>query len=167
MKLPKREMPTSNGSSGNLFLKFKDGESKTGVFRGEPYEFYQKWVSNKSHVTSADDPEGKSRFRLNFVVLEDGKFVAKIFEFGLTVYGQLADIQEEYDLETIKVKITRRGTGTDTTYMVLPLLKEPIPAKAFKEIESVHMNILEHKQAPINPTAIMGMGMPDDEEPNF
>jgi hypothetical protein len=147
MKFTKREVMQSNGSGGNTFLKLKDGESKAGVFRGEIYEFLKKWENGKSQVVGPDDPEGKTSFRLNFVTLEDGKFTAKTWEFGITVYNQLADIHEEYDLSKTKVKITRRGTGTDTTYMVLPLLKEPIPAKTMKEIEAVILNMLEHPQA--------------------
>lgn len=144
MKFTKREVQSGEKGS-NLFLKLADGQSVTGVLRGENYEFYNKWINGKSQLTTADDPEGKSRFRANFVTVEDGRLTAKIWEFPLTVYNQLADIAEEYDLEKTKIKITRRGTGTDTVYMILPLLKEPISAKAIKEIEAVKLNILEHK----------------------
>lgn len=168
MKFTKREMPSGNGNGGGLFLKFKDGESKNGVLRGEVYEYHQKWDGGKSHVVTAADPEGKSRFRLNFIVQEDGKLQAKIFEFGLTVYNQLADIAEEYDLDKIKVKITRRGTGTDTTWMVLPLLKEPLSPKVFKEIEAVNLNILEHKDAPPQKSVKnFAPGADDGPEPEF
>jgi len=145
MKFNKREIPSSGTGGGNLFLKIADGQSVTGVLRGENYEFYNKWVGGKSQLTTADDPEGKSRFRANFVTLEDGKFVPKIWEFGLTVYNQLADMSEEYDLEKTKIKITRRGSGTDTVYMILPIVKEPIPAKVMKEIEAVELLHLQHK----------------------
>jgi hypothetical protein len=145
MKFTKREMPTSNGSNGTMFLKFKDGEAKTGVLRGDIYEFTQVWENGKSQVVEESHPDGKSRFRLNFVTQEDGKFVAKIFEFGLTVYNQLADIAEEYELDKTKIKISRRGTGMDTVWNILPLLKEPIPPKLLKDLEAVPLNILEHK----------------------
>lgn len=163
MRFTKREIPSGDGSGG-LFLKLKDGESVVGVFRGEVYEFYSKWENNKSVLTTADDPDGKSRFRLNFVVKED-KFTAKIWEFGLTIYNQLADINEEYPLQSTKVKITRRGTGTDTIYMILPMLKEPIPAQAMKEIESLPLNILEHKGQPEKKIKNYAPGA--DEEPEF
>jgi hypothetical protein len=146
MKFTKRDMPERDDRGPGIFLKFKDGESKTGVCRGEVYEFFQVWENGKSQVVARDHADAKSRFRLNFVILEDGKFVPKIFEFGIVVYNLLAEISEEYDLEKTKVKITRRGTGTDTVYMVLPLLKEPISAKTMKEIEAVPLNILEHKE---------------------
>lgn len=168
MKFTKREIPKSENGGSTVFLRLKDGASINGVFRGEIYEFYSKWVGNKSHITNADDPDGKTRFRLNLVTLEDGKFVAKIWEFGLNIYNQLADINEEYDLTKTKVKITRRGTGTDTTYMLLPLVKEPIPAKTMKEIEAVHLNILEHKDQPIEPAKVKNFAPgSDDGEGNF
>jgi hypothetical protein len=136
----KREV---SSGQGNLFLKFKDGDSKTGIFRGEIYEYHQVWENGKSQIVSEDHPQAKSRFRANFVIYEDGKFTPKIFEFGLAVYNQLAAIADEYKIEDIKVKITRRGIGMDTTWMILPLLKEPISAKAMAEIESVPLNSLE------------------------
>ncbi len=143
MKITKRDIPAGNGSS--MFLKIKDGESVKGIFRGEPYEFFQVWENGRSRMVEPNNPEGKSRFRCNFIVQEDGKFVAKTFEFGLTVYNQMADINEEYELETTKVKISRRGSGKDTEWSLLPLLKEPIPPKVLKEIEAVQLNVLEQK----------------------
>lgn len=147
MKFTKREMPSKGDGNGGLFLKFKDGESKTVVLRGENYEFRQKWENGKSVLVDESDREGKSRFRVNAIVFEDGKFQAKILEFGLMLYNQLAEIADEYDITTIKIKITRRGTGTDTTYNALPLLKEPLSPKQMKEIEAVDLNVLEHRDA--------------------
>jgi hypothetical protein len=130
-----------------LFLKLKDGESKVGVFRGErPYEFFQVWEDGKSQVVDADHPNAKSRFRLNFVTKEDGELKVKIFEFGLTVHNMLADISESYDLEQTAVKITRRGLGTDTVYLILPVPpKEQPNATQLKAIQALPLNILEHK----------------------
>ena len=166
MKFEKRDMPAGDGKGGT-FLKFKDGESKVGVLRGEIYEFYQVWEGNKSHVVDSDHPQAKSRFRLNFVTKEDGELKVKIFEFGLTIYNQLAELSEEYDLEQTAVKITRRGTGTDTVYMIIPAKDQP-NASQLKAIQALPLNILEHKDQPkaqANPSAVMGNGMEDDEVP--
>lgn len=146
MKFTKRDIPEGSGTGG-LFLKFKDGESRVGVFRGEVYEFYQKWENGKSQVVTAGTPEAKSRFRLNFVTKEDGELKVKIFEFGLMVYNQLAEISEDYDVEKTAVKITRRGTGTDTVYMIMPAKDQPNSAQ-MKAIEALSLNVLEHKDAP-------------------
>lgn len=145
MKFSKREVVQNESG---LFLKLKDGESVSGVFRGDIYEFHSKWTGNRSQLTTPDDPEGRARFRLNFVTKEDKKLVAKIWEFPVAVYNQLADIHEEYSLEETKIKITRRGTGTDTTYMILPLLKEKMSPAIMTEVLSVPLSILEHKEQP-------------------
>jgi hypothetical protein len=47
------------------------------------------------------------------------------------------------DLEKAKVKITRRGTGTDTKYSVLPI--GTIDEKSLKLIEAVELNVLNEK----------------------
>lgn len=148
MKFTKRE--TISGDGPKLFIRLKDGESIVGIPRGEVYEFKQKWVGNRSQVTTEDDPDGKSKFRINFVVQEDGNFVVKILEFGLMLYQQLADIADDYPITETKVKITRRGQGTDTVYNAIPIVKEPLPAKILKQIQSMDLNILEHKDKPVS-----------------
>jgi hypothetical protein len=118
-------------TSGKPFLKLKDKESVRGVFRGDPYDFRQHWINQKSVLctgatTCTQCKEGlKStfRFRLNFFVKDDqGGYSPKIFEQGWTVYSQLRDLHgADYDLEKTVVKITRSGSGTDTSYSVVPL----------------------------------------------
>lgn len=143
MKFEKRDIPKGDGNGG-VFLRFQDGESKIGVFRGEIHEFFQYWEGNKSQVVSADHPKAKSRFRLNFVTKEDGVMKAFIFDFPTTVYNSLAELAEEYDLEKTAVKITRRGIGKDTLYMIIPAKDQPTPPQ-LKAIQALDLNILEHK----------------------
>lgn len=135
MKFTKRQ--ESSGGGQDKFLKFKDGESKNLILRGEIFEFYMKWVNGKSQAAESNDPEAKVRFKINAV---EGSAV-KIWEFPLTVYNQLASINEEYPLEKTVIKVTRHGTGTDTVYHVLPLLKATIPAA----IERLELHILGSK----------------------
>lgn len=142
MKFQKRELPVGDGNGG-LFLRLKDGESVVGVFRGEIYEFHQIWEGGKSHVVSEDHPGAKSRFRLNFVPKGESK--PKIFEFGLTIYNQLAEISEDYEVEKTAVKITRRGTGTDTVYIIIPAKEQPTE-KQLKLLADIPLNILNHKE---------------------
>ncbi len=143
MKFQKKEKSEAGGN----YLKIKDGESVKGVFRGEIHEFRIKWENNKSIEIPETDPTRMNRFRLNFIVYEGSKFIAKTWEFGITVYDQLASIHSEYDLQKTKVKITRQGTGTDTAYHVLPLLKEPIAGPVLAAIEAVPLNILNAKKS--------------------
>ncbi len=152
MKFHKLEQSSGSGEGSKTFLTIKDGESVNAVFRGEIHEFYTKWIEGKSQLVGADDPEGKLRFRVNAIVKEGSQFVAKIWEFGRPVYDQLSEINAEYPLETIKVKVSRRGVKLETTYMILPLLgdKDKLSGEAIHVIGLVPLNILEHKppQAP-------------------
>lgn len=138
--------PKSEGGS-NLFIKIPDGGEIRAVLVGEIHEFHTKWVDGRSSVTSEDDPDGKIRFRVNAVVQEDGKLQCKILEFGWSVYTQLEEINAEYPLETIKVKISRKGTKLDTTYHAMPLLgdKDKLSPAHLKSIAAIPLNILEHK----------------------
>jgi hypothetical protein len=111
----------STGSS--TFLTIKDGQSIKGIFVGDIYEFYTKWVGGKSIVSNQDDVDAKIRFRCNFVTVDEkGELVTKIWEFPYAVYENLKNINDEYPLENTKVKITRTGTGTTTNYNIMPLL---------------------------------------------
>jgi hypothetical protein len=74
--------------------------------------------------------------------------VAKIFDFPISVYEQLAEINKEYDLEKIKIKISRKGSGMgDTEWNVLPLLsqKDVLTPAILAQIEAVPLNILDAK----------------------
>lgn len=147
MKFNKREV-SSGGTSegGNLFLKIKDGDKVNGVCMGEIYEFRTLWDNGKSTVVTEG---GKPRFRVNFIVYEDGKFVAKIWEFGVKVYNQLADLHDVYPLDVTKVRISRTGSTKDnTSYQVLPLVsdKDKLTPAKLKEIEAVELVSLKHQQ---------------------
>lgn len=146
MKWPKRDQQTGSGGGSNLFLKLGDGESRVGLLQGERYDFSQKWEGGKPQVVGSNDPDGKLRFRANFVTKEDGEMKAKIFEFGTAVYDQLADLADEYDLTKTAIKITRRGEKLETTYTIIPAKEQPTMAQ-LKVIQSVDLNILEHKDS--------------------
>jgi hypothetical protein len=149
MKFKKFDM-AEGGSNGGLFFKIKNGESRMGVIRGEIYEFYSRWVGGKSFVVTAGEENAKPKFRVNIVVYDEKEkvFRALIWEFGLMIYQQLADIAQETDITKLKLKITRRGEGLDTTYTVMPPLsdKDKLTPKQLEQIEAVPLKILEHKE---------------------
>lgn len=140
----RKDLPETGGSKN--FLKLKDKESVTGIFMGDLYEFFVIWENGKSQVVPEGTPNAKFRFRVNFVMKENGVYVPKIIEQGLTFYRDLAAINEEYPLETIVVKVTRNGTGTDTTYNLLPLLKQEITKEARDHLKTLELLPLEHSQ---------------------
>jgi hypothetical protein len=140
----RNDLPESGGSKN--YLKLKDKESISGIFRGDLMEFYVFWENGRSKVVSQDTPDAKFRFKINFVVKEGAVYVPKIFEQGANVYRQLAELHEEYDLESTVVKLTRNGTGTDTTYSLLPLLKQTITKETMALLETIELLPLANKE---------------------
>lgn len=151
-KMKFRDLPDSGGSKN--FVKLKDKESISGIFMGDVHEFFTVWENGKTKHVPEDTPGASLRFRVNFVVKEGAVYVPKIFEQSKTVYRQLSELHEEYDLESIVVKITRNGSGkNDTTYSFLPILKQPLSAQAVEHLKTIQLLPLvdhEHSQAPVN-----------------
>ncbi len=150
----------------NKFLKIEDGKSINGIFRGEIHTFYNKWENGKGRECAPDEPGAKPRFKLNFVTYEDNAFKALIFEFPQTVYNQLADIHDVYPLDQTKVKVSRRGTGTDTVYMILPLVNEPISPATMKQIEAIDLHVLDTGSGPRVSGSISKAGPNWDQMPS-
>lgn len=151
MKFTKRAAPSGSSGGVDKYLKFKDGESKNLKLAGEIYEYYAKWVNGKSQIVEPTDPDGKSRFRVNAVAVEDVRMppIMKIWEFSMPVYRALSAINEEYPLEQIWIKVTRHGLSTNTEYNVLPLLK----AKMDPSLDKLELHILNNKPAQAKPLA--------------
>lgn len=134
----RKDIPEGGGGSKN-FLKLKDKESVVGIFMGELHEFSVTWEGGKSSIVPEGTPNSKFRFRVNVVIKEGAVYVPKIFEQGLMVYKSLAELHEEYNLQSIAVKITRNGTGTDTTYSLLPLLKQAPTKETLAHLKTIEL----------------------------
>lgn len=134
------ELPQA-ATGGSLFVKLKDGDSITGVFRGAIFDFMKKNDFDK------EKPKDVFRFRVNFITSENGALVAKIFEAGIVTYKAMRALSEQgYDLEKTTVVYTRKGTGTDTEYSLIPAP----PAKQcsdeqMKQVEAVKLHDLAVK----------------------
>lgn len=126
------------------YVKLADGEAKTLILRGEIHAFVKAW------------PNGKSgrRYSVNAALMVEGTLQMKIWEFGPLVYNKLAEINEEYPIETIKIKVKRTGVELNTEYNILPLLKEAdrITPQLEKAITGLEMNVLDQplKNAPVS-----------------
>lgn len=165
-----KEHASEAGAGSGSFLKISDGESVSGVFAGEVYEFYTKWLNGKSLVTTSEDPEGKIRFRCNFITTEGTtqELAVKIWEFPLMIYNNLKEINEEYPLEETKVKITRKGLGTNTEYTIMPLVggKNALKPEQIKVLKQIPLLKLEKKAAaPTN--GAYAPSPTEDDMPNF
>lgn len=102
-----KEWP-SEDKEGGVFLKLSDGESASGVVRGEV-------------LFGESDYEGqvRTRFRVNFVTEENGALVSKIWEGGSKVYKQLENIASKNKLEETKVVVQRTGEKKATQWAVV------------------------------------------------
>lgn len=158
-----------DGGNSGSFLKFRDGESKRLILRGEIHDFYKKWVSGKGIECAPDERGAARRFKVNAILEENGELVAKVWEFGITIYDQLRGINEEYPLETTKIKVTREGSTKDnTSYTVLPLVseKDQLSPKHLEKINSIHLHELDRKPSEKKPLRNYAPGS-DDEEMGF
>lgn len=123
----------------SVFLKLKDGESAVGVFRGELHEFYSRKDGQKNVPCNPDDLGAKFRFKINFVINDNGQYVAKIWEQGAKMHETLEQFNNDYPLENTIVKISRKGDKLETTYTILPNPKghlvSPIMEDALSKVQ--------------------------------
>lgn len=137
--------PRAEGVKNTSYLKIAEGQPVIAVLRGELHTFFKRWHEGKSEVVVEGTPGGKRKFSVNAVIYENGGFVAKVWEFSGPVYDQLYEINEEYPLSQIKIKITRKGQKLDTEYKILPLLKDEdkLTTEILNAINAVPLNILD------------------------
>ena len=146
---------TSGGNSDPNVIKLKDGQSVTGVLRGEPVEFEKAFKPG-------DTP--KFRFKINMVLNQDGKLVAKVLQGGWKLYAQLSDLQNAgWKLEESFVMIARRGSQmNDTVYSATASPNKPT-ADQLGAISRVQLNVLTADQ-PARQSREPGQ---DDDSGNF
>lgn len=142
-----REFSSNKTEEGgpSPFLKMKDGDVVRGVVVGDIQETYKKWINGKGIECAPDEPGAGLRFKVNLITDENGGLVAKIWEFGILIYNQLKDINDEYPLETTKVKISRQGSTKDnTSYTILPLVtaKDKLTDKQLEKIKAIDLHKL-------------------------
>ena len=120
--------PSTGSGGATTFLKIEDGQSVTGIFQGQPYTFWNKWIGSRSEVCSETDPDKKFRFKINFVQKVNGTLTPLIWEGGGRLYDDLKKLNAEYTLEETIVKITRSGTGMETRYSIMPIKENQVDA---------------------------------------
>lgn len=145
MKFQERPKSEQKHDGPTLYLRLKDGESVNIIPRGEIHEFYSVF-GTRGEVTSST-PNAKLRFKVNVIVNEGGTLKAKILEFGPTVYEQLAEINRVCDVTRTKIRFSRKGSGkSDTMYILMPVVNEPISPKVQATIDAIALNVLDGKK---------------------
>lgn len=145
MKFTEESSKTNGGGSGK-YLRIDDGESSYVILRGEMATSYQKWTGTTYEVANKGDAGASLRFRVNAIVFEDKKPVAKILDGGGHLYFDFKSINDEYLLESTLIKISRAGVGKNTRYTVIPAGPKLQPdAKVMATVEAVPLHSLEAK----------------------
>ena len=138
MKFEHVETKQSDGLGNDSFLKVGEGKSVNVVFRGDVRKFWQSWPLGGTKQIFDEPTAGASiRFRANVIVHDGSKFVAKVWEFGAIVNNMLFEYSQEMEIDKVKCKISRTGSGKKTQYIVIPL--GPLDKKSLKEIEAVEL----------------------------
>lgn len=133
MRFGKLKPPSGGGAN---FLKIEPGSKVRGLLVGEPIEFYKDYKG-----------ESKWKFRVNFVMQENGAHVAKILEQGSSVYKQIVSLEEEgWDFGKNLVIISRVGAGKETRYTVAPDPKGALNEKQLAQIAQVPLQDLTPRE---------------------
>lgn len=135
------QLPTAQEigfSSDAGFVKIESGQSMAGVLRGAPVFFKQVWnEGEEKQVFSMDHQGGAKRFRMNFLTYSDGQWSALILENGPRLYAQIEEENSMRPIENSVVKLTRNGSGKNTTWD-LRFVKE-VPEEARAVLDNVEL----------------------------
>lgn len=119
--------PPSGG--GKTFLKIQPDTKVKGILVGEPIQLEKEFKGEK-----------KWRFRSNFIITENGAYIAKILEGGAAIFNQLKDLEDDgWDLTINLVTISRKGSGMETKYTVTPDPKGKLSEKQLDQIRAVEL----------------------------
>lgn len=153
-------------TDGKHYLRLKDGDQIIGVFRGQPYEFYE--IFNQGEVPKST--QGATyRFRVNFITKEGSNYVAKIFQNGTRILGKMQRVNQVYNgLENVAVILSRTGsTKDDTMYDVIALPDKQQPTEeGWKLINQVPLHDVTngHEKSSISEPSFDQTPMPDEHD---
>lgn len=118
---------TPPAGNGGLFLKIEDGQTVRLRITGAPVVFENEY-------------EGKLSTRYAWPVYNHDEEKTQVFQGGATIYNAIAEIAQDDewgDIEETDIKISRKGTGTDTKYAVTPCPKNQEVPKNEEELDLV------------------------------
>lgn len=156
------EEPSGGSGGASKYLRLSDGDVVYCILKGEIKTSYQKWTGSTYEPAKKGEQGASLRFKVNAVVFEDKKPVAKILEGGGHLYFDLKNINEEFPLETTMIKITRTGVKQNTRFTVSVAGPKAQPdEKTMKTIEQLELHSLESK-AQVQTTDVPSFDDSDD-----
>ena len=140
------EKQAENASTaGGVFLQLKNsGDTAVGAVCGDPATKEIVWIAGKSEPYDQGKHAGLKpslRFSVNFWTKEG----MKIWEMSSMVFKQLCIIKRKYGNRNL-VEVTRRGTGMDTEYTILP--DAPIDVELGEQIAKAELYDLDAVPVP-------------------
>lgn len=125
----------SMGDGGKFVVLKNPGDKIQGLFMGEPHIIEQFW-NGSTYVpfdaTNLDHDRVSTRFYLNFYDINERKM--KIIQGGAKWFRDILKVRDKFGLDEQIYEIERQGTGTTTTYSILPERRlQPIEKKMIVE----------------------------------
>lgn len=153
------------------YLKLKDGDDYSIRVLGEPLEGFTCWTAKGADGKSKGlravtyeelasrtdlDPTGSIQRFWAFPILNRTLEIVQIWEITQkTIIDPITSIDNKYDLTTLDIDVSRKGTGKDDTkYWVMPSPGTPAPLNA-KEKAAID-------ETPLNLVALFSGGDPFD-----
>lgn len=120
-------------SGGDLYLKLKDGDSVKLRIASEPAIFTNEFPQQDGSVKITE--------RFAWVVFNRNENKAQVYAAGKSVYGQIADLVDEWgDPQEFDVTIKRSGEGLETKYGVVPSPKSvDLTKEELAEVKAVDL----------------------------
>lgn len=154
---PDRPRSSSPGSSGGLFLKLVSGQPPIrGLLVGTPKLFKTHYRGDRGLpsldcLALPECPECAKgnrpgdRFKINFIIRENGTYVSKILEGSWKLYDNLAAIHKSgYDLSKNLIELSKAGKET----IALPLpVGGQVSEQQLAQIKSVPLKSLERTKS--------------------
>jgi hypothetical protein len=152
----------ARAAAGGKFLKFADGDTNVLAFIGEPEPKRSVWTGTSS--VAPDSADGKAAIaagakpRRTFEARVRNLSAAgaiQIWSMSVAAFDSLAAVVDKRDPERWAFSISRRGSGVDTRYTV-------IPERELTASETVHLRGLANEATGAPPPS----GLADSEEDN-
>ena len=153
MAWAKIEYENSNSYGKGAFLSLKPAESAVGVFVGEPLMYQNHYKLGRcsedrdcKHCIAGSKPS--FRFEANFITIENGMWVCKVFASGVNAYNSICVLGEDYDLGTYKFRLTRMNDDKKP-WAITPIPRGDLSADESHLISKVEWKVkVDAKPAP-------------------